>query len=46
MQEEDHTFLKGMEDPICFTSLHSDMMYFGQAMKAEDSNKFREAMLK
>jgi len=46
MQEEDHSFLTGMEDPICFASPQSDTMYYGQAIRAEDSDKFREAMLK
>jgi len=46
MQEEDQTFLTGTEDPICFASPQSDMMYYDQAMKAKDSGKFREAMQK
>jgi len=35
-----------MEDPICFASPQSDTMYYDQARKAEDSDKFREAMRK
>ena len=46
MQEEDHAFLTGMEDPICFASPQSDTMYYDQAMRAEDSNKFQDAMCK
>ena len=46
MQDEDHSFFTGMEDPICFASPQSDTMYYDQAMRAEDSEKFREAMRK
>jgi len=46
MQEEDHSFLTGMEDPIRFASPQFDTMYYDQAMRAEDSDKFQDAMRK
>ena len=44
LNQEDSTFLDGMDNPLCFMSPKSDTLYFDQAMQAEDREEFKEAM--
>jgi len=46
MHQDNQSFLPGMEEPICFVCSQSDTIYYHQAMKVADSNKFRKAMIK
>jgi len=45
LHQEDHTFLEGMDNPLCIMSPKSDTLYYDQAMQVEDKEKLKEAML-